>query len=81
MLVDAFGAAVEMIKNIQHEEEKAHPRKIKSCTVGGHTVSCIDYDVCSQSVSIHLPVTRMLAGLYPRINQLNIDLQALHLQV
>ena len=31
-------------------------------SVAGHTLKCVRYDVSSQSVSIHLPITRILSG-------------------
>ncbi|XP_050074197.1 E3 ubiquitin-protein ligase UBR1 [Anopheles maculipalpis] len=33
-------------------------------TVGEHSASCLTYDVLSRPVSVHLPLTRFLAGLY-----------------
>ncbi|GAB6018583.1 hypothetical protein CHUAL_000274 [Chamberlinius hualienensis] len=32
--------------------------------IGDHSVSCIDYEVASQPVSIHLPLSCLLSGLY-----------------
>ncbi len=49
--------------------------------VAGHKVECIKYDVASQPVSIHVPVTRLLAGLYPLSDKFDIDLKQLHSRV
>ena len=39
---------------------------------------CIKCDNLAQPVSIHLPVTRMLAALYPYLNLHNQPIRALH---
>ena len=51
--------------------------------VAGHTVECIKYDVSSQPVSIHVPVTRLLAGLLAQISRWDvpIGLKELHHKV
>ncbi|XP_052273758.1 E3 ubiquitin-protein ligase UBR2-like isoform X2 [Dreissena polymorpha] len=38
--------------------------KKESCTVAGRQAECLKYDVETQPISIHLPVTRVLAGLH-----------------
>ena len=37
---------------------------VKVCELADHSVTCIKYDVSSQAVSIHLPLTRLIAGLH-----------------
>ena len=51
--------------------------------VAGHKVECIKYDVSSQPVSIHVPVTRLLAGLLAQISRWDvpIGLKELHHKV
>ena len=51
--------------------------------VAGHKVECIKYDVSTQPVSIHVPVTRLLAGLLAQISRWNvpIGLKELHHKV
>uniref|UniRef100_A0A182JY28 E3 ubiquitin-protein ligase n=1 Tax=Anopheles christyi TaxID=43041 RepID=A0A182JY28_9DIPT len=34
------------------------------CEAANHSASCLTYDVLSRPVSVHLPLTRFLAGLY-----------------
>lgn len=37
-----------------------------------HSVNCLMYDVSSKPVSIHLPLTRLLAGLYVHLHKFNL---------
>lgn len=37
-----------------------------------HSANCLMYDVSSKSVSIHLPLTRLLAGLYIHLQKFNL---------
>lgn len=37
-----------------------------------HSANCIMYDVASKPVSIHLPLTRLLAGLYVHLQKFNL---------
>lgn len=37
-----------------------------------HSASCLMYDVASKPVSIHLPLTRLLAGLYIHLQKFNL---------
>ena len=50
-------------------------------SVGQWKATCIKYDVSTQPVSIHRPVTRLLAGLYPRLNKLGLSFGQTHRQV
>ena len=50
-------------------------------SVGQWKATCIKYDVSTQPVSIHLPVTRLLAGLYPHLNKLGLSFREAHKQV
>jgi E3 ubiquitin-protein ligase UBR2 len=37
-----------------------------------HSVNCLTYDVTTKPVSIHLPLTRLLAGLYIHLQKFNL---------
>ncbi|KAI5739939.1 hypothetical protein M8J77_025327 [Diaphorina citri] len=41
--------------------------------VGDHSVACLHYDVSTQPVSIHLPLSRFLAGLYIHLDKFNLS--------
>lgn len=45
-----------------------------SFSVAGYKVDCIKYDVSAQAVSIHVPVTRLLAGLTAQLSRWNIPI-------
>lgn len=41
--------------------------------VEDHSVACLHYDVSTQPVSIHLPLSRFLAGLYIHLDKFNLS--------
>ncbi|KAL1459822.1 hypothetical protein WDU94_011775 [Cyamophila willieti] len=41
--------------------------------VGDHSVACLHYDVSTQPVSIHLPLSRFLAGLYIHLHKFGLS--------
>uniref|UniRef100_A0A8D9AGS5 E3 ubiquitin-protein ligase n=1 Tax=Cacopsylla melanoneura TaxID=428564 RepID=A0A8D9AGS5_9HEMI len=41
--------------------------------VGDHSVACLHYDVSTQPVSIHLPLSRFLAGLYIHLDKFGLS--------
>jgi len=46
-----------------------------------HKVTCIDYDVSTEPVSIHLPLSRFLAGLHLYLNHYGLSFEHSELQV
>ncbi|XP_025104421.1 E3 ubiquitin-protein ligase UBR2-like isoform X2 [Pomacea canaliculata] len=58
LLIEAYKETTEALC---HCREKVEKERVE---VGGHTAKCIRYDVSSQPVSVHLPVTRFFASLY-----------------
>ncbi|XP_013420461.1 E3 ubiquitin-protein ligase UBR2 isoform X2 [Lingula anatina] len=59
VLIEAYRKVMETL-----EKQKQPRRKTEKVSVCGHKVECTKYDVSSQKVSIHLPLSRMLAGLH-----------------
>ncbi|XP_033110450.1 E3 ubiquitin-protein ligase UBR2-like [Anneissia japonica] len=47
--------------------------KMENKQVSGHNVLCIEYDISTQPVSIHIPITRFLAGLYIHLGKYNLN--------
>ncbi|XP_061173944.1 E3 ubiquitin-protein ligase UBR2-like isoform X1 [Saccostrea echinata] len=68
VFIEAYKKAAQMLLECRDTTQKSEQQ-----TVCGHTVKCIKYDVQSQPVSIHLPLTRYLAGLL--VNMGKFDLQ------
>lgn len=67
VLIKAYRAALKKLSsqyrrpiNVVHE-------------VANHTVACISYDVSSQPVSIHLPLSRLVAGLHLRLGTFDLS--------
>ncbi|ELT88826.1 hypothetical protein CAPTEDRAFT_153753, partial [Capitella teleta] len=71
VLVESFNVLIEVIHAIHGKEE---PR---SFAAHHYTQSVVKYDVASQPVYIHLPITRLFAGLLPFLSKLNLNLQEL----
>ena len=82
VLLETYSAAVDLLATIKMVDEQHAPQTLKAVAVAGHKTSdVITYDIAQQPVSIHLPVTRMLAGLYPQLSRFNIPLTQLHKRV
>ena len=48
--------------------------------VANHSASCIQYDVSSEPVSIHLPLSRFLAGLFLHLEKFGLSFQGSEFQ-
>ena len=62
------------LNHLQEKMEKLNHKKWKLCDV---SCCCIDYDVSSLSVSIHLPLSRAIAGLLLELSKHNVDYASL----
>ncbi|KAL1110193.1 hypothetical protein AAG570_008270 [Ranatra chinensis] len=49
--------------------------------LAGHSASCLQYDVASQPVSIHLPLSRFLAGLHLNLEKYGLSFDAKEVQL
>ena len=62
-----FIKAVRMLFKKLFEDQKSGDssglQRIDIGPIGGHTSTCVDYQVASKPVSMHQPLTRLLAGL------------------
>ncbi|XP_052769327.1 E3 ubiquitin-protein ligase UBR2-like isoform X1 [Mya arenaria] len=65
VLVEAYNLTVEALSSCTTVDRN----KKEICTVAGHKTECIKFDVSAHHVSIHLPVTRMLAGLHTHLGE------------
>jgi hypothetical protein len=45
----------------------------KQHTVAGHVAFCLEYDVSRKQVSIHIPLTRLLAALHLHLYKFELD--------
>nr|XP_006815804.1 PREDICTED: E3 ubiquitin-protein ligase UBR2-like [Saccoglossus kowalevskii] len=59
VLVEVYRETMKMLRQISGPFASAIKRK-----VANYECSCMSYDVSSQPVSVHLPLTRFLAGLH-----------------
>ena len=48
-----------------------------SVTVGEHSALCVDYNVSKKSVSVHVPLNRLIAGLFVKSFNLGVSLHFL----
>jgi E3 ubiquitin-protein ligase UBR2 len=78
-----FIKTVRMVLKALREEtsiEKDLPPMV-SHSVCGHTVGCIDYVVSKRPVSIHWPLSRLLAGLNLQMASFDLTLDSSELNV
>lgn len=66
--IEAYKQAAQMLSQCRDTTQKSEQH-----TVCGHTVKCLKYDVQSQPVSIHLPLSRYLAGLHVYMGDYNLQ--------
>ncbi|XP_015925189.1 E3 ubiquitin-protein ligase UBR2 [Parasteatoda tepidariorum] len=59
--------------NIKHFETSQPKPVFIGVELANHSASCIEYDVSSNAVSIHLPLVRYLAGLLLHLDQYNLS--------
>ncbi|KAL3874810.1 hypothetical protein ACJMK2_037773 [Sinanodonta woodiana] len=71
VLIEAYNKSLEVFQKCKKFE-----RSKKEYTVAGHSVRCIKYDVSKDSVSIHLPVTRFLAGLHISLGKFGLEFES-----
>ncbi|ESO96461.1 hypothetical protein LOTGIDRAFT_115669, partial [Lottia gigantea] len=67
VLLRAYKATLDAL--YKHERRRELFRYKLFIVVGSHSVRCIKYDVSSQPVSIHLPLTRFLAALHVHLEK------------
>ena len=77
--MDAFGIAVETIKVIQKAADSAHPRKIKSCTVGSKYWNLHSTVVSSGNRSYNLDRSkyRVLKSLLKWVLQIFLEIRTI----
>ncbi|XP_014208989.1 E3 ubiquitin-protein ligase UBR2 [Copidosoma floridanum] len=61
-----------VLQKLEEQPGKAH---INFREVANHCASCIHYDVSTEPVSIHLPLSRFLAGLFLHLEKHNLSFQ------
>ena len=75
-----FIKAVRMLFKKLFEDQKngdsAGLQRIDIGPIGGHTSTCVNYPVSSKPVSMHQPLTRLLAGLSLHMEKFGLDWNA-----
>ena len=75
-----FIKAVRMLFKKLFEDQKngdsSGLQRIDIGPIGGHTSTCVDYQVASKPVSMHQPLTRLLAGLSLHMEKFGLDWDA-----
>lgn len=61
--------------NIRHFDSSQPKCNFIGVELADHSASCIEYDVASEPVSIHLPLVRFIAGLLLRLEYFNLTYQ------
>ncbi|XP_034933670.1 E3 ubiquitin-protein ligase UBR2 [Chelonus insularis] len=72
VLVKAFRAVLKKLG--EQSGNDSTPRVLRE--IEHHSASCIQYDVSSEPVSIHLPLSRFLAGLFLYLEKYNLNFES-----
>lgn len=59
-----------------HEQLGNTPAPSVVCELANHSATCLQYDVATEPVSIHLPLSRFLAGLFLHLEKHNLFYQS-----
>ena len=76
----SFVVSRATLKKIQENPFPGTDGPLKECEVANHAVLCLEYDVSRKQVSIHFPLTRLLASLHRHLQKFNLDYDSPELQ-
>lgn len=65
-----------MVLRKLHEQLGNEPAPSQVRELADHSATCLQYDVSSQPVSIHLPLSRFLAGLFLHLERYDLHFQS-----
>jgi len=68
VLIKSFGSLLKKLHEQQANEQP--PNQVRE--LANHSATCLQYDVASEPVSIHLPLSRFLAGLFLHLEKYNL---------
>ncbi|XP_063980844.1 E3 ubiquitin-protein ligase UBR2 isoform X2 [Diachasmimorpha longicaudata] len=74
VLIKAFRLVLKKLCENTTKDSPGTPGQLRELT--DHSATCIDYDVSIEPVSIHLPLSRFLAGLFLYLEKYNLDYQS-----
>ncbi|XP_059475766.1 E3 ubiquitin-protein ligase UBR2 [Neocloeon triangulifer] len=74
VLIKAVRATLKKLNEVSVKDSVSGPRK--DLTVANCTAKCLDYDISKQSVSIHIPLTRLLAALCLHLPKYNLNFES-----
>lgn len=77
VLIKAFRLILKKL----HELPSNDPGPAQVRELADHSASCLQYDVASEPVSIHLPLSRFLAGLFLHLEKHNLHFQSTELTI
>ncbi|CAG9856266.1 unnamed protein product [Phyllotreta striolata] len=78
VLVKAYRSVLQKLEeNPCYDPSEA----LKVRELANHSASCLHYDVASKPVSIHLPLTRLLAALHLHLEKFNLHFDGAEFQV
>src|SRR5258705_1508684 len=65
------------LKKLQecYGSEMSRPGVVRE--LADHSVACVEYDVSSRPVSVHLPLSRLLGGLHLHLEKHNLSFESL----
>lgn len=72
VLIKSF---IALLKKL-YEQNPNEPPPSQVRELANHSATCLQYDVASEPVSIHLPLSRFLAGLFLHLEKYNLHFQS-----
>lgn len=72
VLIKSFTSLLKKLCEQQGNEQP--PSQVRE--LANHSATCLQYDVASEPVSIHLPLSRFLAGLFLHLEKYNLHFQS-----
>ncbi|XP_011862906.1 PREDICTED: E3 ubiquitin-protein ligase UBR2 [Vollenhovia emeryi] len=72
VLIKSFIALLKKLHEQQGNEQQ--PSQVRE--LANHSATCLQYDVASEPVSVHLPLSRFLAGLFLHLEKYNLHFQS-----
>lgn len=74
VLIKAFRLVLKTLSEQPNTEAGPLPGQLRE--LADHSATCVVYDVALEPVSIHLPLSRFLAGLFLYLEKYNLDYQS-----
>ena len=77
VFIQCFLLLLELLRQVETEDESIFDYKYEKIKFNGQQYEIIDYQVIKQEVSIHAPLSRILAAFYPHMKKFGLNYNSL----